>query len=358
LRSLSKPSGTVVNLILMNKRLIVILGIIIVILAAVGVLLFLAVEKQRQDKNAAQPLVLKKLLDETVFSPIESFDNNAIWFFNSDARLFRVNLDGSGLSEYPLPALTNKNFSRTLWPASGSDFILVAAADNGEAKNYYNSTKKIYQSLSSNVKNLDWLPDGRRIVYIWQSGTATPQLVTANADGTGFKTIKDVFWPDLQLKAGPDGKTVLMYRTNIEGSTNKIYVANLETAEIGTLIEEGKNLEAKWLPGGKQFIFSQIADGSSSSRLFVFDFDTKQITDLKLVTTLDKVAWDREGKFLYAAVPKQDNSADIFIKQNLSDFTQETYFMPDKVTAARLLWVGDGLYFTNTNDLKFYSIRR
>ena len=201
------------------------------------------------------------------------------------------------------------------------------------------------------------MPDGKRIVYIWQSGdNQTQQLAVADSDGSGFKTIKDVFWPDLAVKASPDGKTVLMWRSNVQ-ENNKIYSANLETGEIGTVIDQGKNLGAAWI-SPTRFIFTQSTI-TAYPKLYLFDLTTKKAVDLGINTTLDKVVTDKDGKVLYAAVPTKDNSGDTLVKMDLSSYKLETYFEPtEKVSAKNLFLVGQGLHFINSSDSKLYTVNK
>lgn len=344
----------------MNKRLIIFASTGAVILVLIAGLLFWAVQKQKQTAPVPVATVqMKKILDESVISPVASFDNTAIWYFTSAGRLFRVNLDGSGLSEFPLPALAS-TIRQALWPKTGSDFIAITGSGANETKNYYNSVKKIYISLPLNIKSLDWLSDSQRVVYIWQSGdNQHQQLVEAGADGTGFTKIADVYWPDLLVKASPDGKTALLYRSSIQGDTNKIYQVDLGNGNITTAISSGKNLGAVWVPGKNKFVFAQ-SSFTAYPKLYLYDLVSQQAVDLNLNTTLDKVTFDSTGQYLYAAVPKKDNTGDTFMKENLTNFKQDTFFDPGNNTRGiNLLVAGTGsLYFTNTADQRFYTISK
>jgi hypothetical protein len=325
----------------MNRRLIIFIVIgLIILLTLVGLLMF-ASKKQQTNTISPTTLVVKKVLDEVVISPVASYDNQSIWYFNSEGRLFKANTDGSNLSEYPLPAIPGSKLKRVLWPKQGSDFISIASNGTNDLKSFYNASGKVFSSLSENIRYIEWLPDGKRIAYIWQSGN-TQQLTIANGDGSGFRTIKDVFWSDLVLKSSSDGKTLLMYRSPATAD-NKIYSVNLETGEISTAIDTGKNIGANWISETK-FLYA------TDSKVYLYDLTNKKSTDLNLSTSLDKVAGNSLGNYVYAFVDHK------FVKIDLGTNKSENYFEPDsKVNAKNLMLVGSTIYYTDS-DNKLYMI--
>lgn len=343
----------------MSKKIVILLGIIILLSVGAGLLLLYG--KNNSNKNAVEQVQpeIKKLIDDEAISPIPSYDGSAIWYFTSKTKLFRINTDGSGLSEFPLPALATGNLKLTFWPSTGNDFIAVTSDSLGEMKNYYDSAQKKYVTLPLNIQSFDWLPDGKRIAYVWKSGdNIHQQLVIANADGTGYRAVKDVFWPDLMVKVSPLGKESLLIRSKPEGDANKIYLANMETGGIETVVDQGKNLGALWLPGGEKFIFAQDSI-TGVPRLFLYNFSSKQVVDLNLSTALDKVVIDKDGKYLYAAQAKKDNTGDEFVKLDLATFKLEPYFDPGQdIRAKNLNLANSTIYFINTRDNKIYYINK
>ncbi len=344
----------------MNKRFLIISISGFLILAILGGLLFLAVQKQKQSQTASTGATLqtKKISDENILSAVPSLDGSAVWYFNSSGRLFRINPDGAGLVEFPLPAFGG-NLLTVQWPTTGSDFLAVGSNNNVTFKSFYDSANKLYINLPANVKNIDWMPDGKRVVYIWKSSDNLHQsLVVANADGTGFRTVKDVFWSDLIPKVSPDGTKVLLYRYSMIGDVNKIYVIDLNTGEISNVVEEGKNSSAVWLSDSQRFIYSQNS-ASVYPKLYLYDFATKTSTDLNLSTNINKILVDGSDKFLYAAVPKTDNSGDNFIKLDLATLKQESYYEPSgQIRGMNLMLLGNTLYFVNSVDGKLYSLEK
>ena len=326
-----------------------ILAIIVGIIVLGGIALGVVYYNQKStvlptlDNNTAP--TLKKVLDEQVISPVAGITSDTVWYFNSDGHLFQVNPDGSNISEFPLPALPSGKIKRALWPTTGHDFVAVTT---NNTKIYYDSKNKIFVNLPNNIQYLDWMPDGKRIVYIWLANDGkTQQLTEASADGSGFKTIKSVFWPDLAVKVSPDGQTALLYRLNAQ-DTNKIYAANLQTGDLSTVIDSGKNVAATWITSDK-FLYQH------DNKIFLYDMGSKATQDLSLNTTLDKVVSD--GSAIYAAVSNNDTT-DTFVKVDLATYRSSSYFDPtEDVRAKNLFLIAGNLFFTGS-DGKLYSISK
>ncbi len=333
----------------MKKRLFLLILIAVLIIAGVAGALYFATQKQ-QEKVEEQEVPVqqtRKILDDPLISPVAGFDNNSIWYFNSDGQLFQINPTGSSKSEFPLPSSSDENVRSVIWPKDGPDFIAVTGTTTEISKHYYDSKAKIYIDLPKNIQDLDWLPDGKRVVYIWQSADkASQQLVTANADGSGYKMITQVFWPDLIVKASSDGKTILMYRSLALGDSNKIYLVNLETGAVITIVDQGINIAAKWITADK-FLYA------TATKVYLYDMADKQITDLNLSTTLDQVVSDSAGRVLYA------NVNGLFRKIDLSKDTSEPYFQPSHpIEAKLLLLLGNTVFYIDKTDNKLYSISK
>jgi hypothetical protein len=342
----------------MNRRFVIIAIVGIIILALLGTLLYIASKRQNGfDDQSATPAV-QIISEDQAISPIASLDDTGVWYFTSDGSSFRVNTDGTGLTEFPLPPLQDSKITKILWSRSGSDFIAVVTSLAGTRKLYYNSVSKAYTVLPSNIQSLDWLPDNRRVAYIWQSADhSKQQLVIANSDSTGFTNIKDVFWPDLTVKVSPDGKTALLIRSQLEGAINKIYSVDLTTGQFSTVVEQGKNLDVMWVSANR-FLFTQSAV-TPYPKVYLFDQTTKLATDLGFNTNLDKITVDKTSQNIYVAVAKTDNSGDRFVKVDLATFKSSDYFTPDQgVTAKNLMLIGNTLFFINNGDGKLYRINQ
>ncbi|MDP4000750.1 MAG: hypothetical protein Q8P83_00720 [bacterium] len=343
----------------MNKKIVIIIFIVIVLLSfAAGTILLLSRDKGEVVEDSGPNISVSKLPSEPVISAISSFDSTAIWYFDKDARLYRINGDGTALSEFSLPAWPGKgDLINVEWPDTGNDFVALASSLSGTSKHYYNNLDNQYVIWPDNIQSFSWMPDGRRVIYIWQATDKTSQqLVMANADTSGFRIIRDVFWPDLEVYASPDGLEALLVRSKPEGEINKIYKADLSSGEFETIVDEGLNLDIQWLPDGQRFLFTQESPGVSHDVL-LYNFTTRLRTDLNINTSLNKTVLDKTGNVLYAAVPKTEGLGDMFVKIDLTTFQQEVVYNPqDTITAKNLFLVNGDLYYVNVTDKNIYYI--
>ncbi|MBI2356224.1 MAG: hypothetical protein HYV13_03415 [Candidatus Doudnabacteria bacterium] len=340
----------------MNKKIIILLALIILLSFGMGAILLL--NKKQDQPSSAEPAEtsIKKLVDEVVVSPIKSFDGSAIWYFNASGRLFRISVDGSGLTEYPLPPLPKGSLLQALWPEKGGNFIVTTSASSGGTKYFYDDQEKKYVELPGNIQSLDWMPDGERIAYVWKAGDNSQQLKMASADSSGFKTLADLFWPDYVVKVSPKGDEALLYRSEAS-ETNRIYRVDFRRGSFEPVIESGRNSGMLWLPGGEKFIFAQAF--GSGQRLLMYNFSNRQITDLNLAASIDKIGLGDGGKTLYAAVAKKGSNGDEFVKLELTSLKQETHYLPaEDIKAKNLLEANGKLYFVNLIDSKFYYIAK
>ncbi|HEX5430290.1 MAG TPA: hypothetical protein VFX17_04440 [Patescibacteria group bacterium] len=334
----------------MNRKILIIIVIILGILAAAS-LFFLRQKPAVTAGPNITPNTLTKVSDATVISPVVTYDHNAFWYFNSDGHLFREDLDGSNLDEYPLPSDT-PNFHQAVWPAAGDSFITMANATADSSRKFYDSSAKKFITYPANVQSFDFLPDGKRIAYIWESTDGKQsQLMVANADLSGYKALSTVFWPDLQIKVSPDGLHALLWRGQIQ-DTNKIYEADLTTGAFTTIVDAGKNTEAQWI-GANKFIYTQIS--SSGPDLWLYDASASKATDLGLAATLDQTAADATGENLY--VDLNDGQADSIYKFDLTTLQKQlVYTFEATMHPHNVFMDGQIICFINSSDGKLYTL--
>jgi hypothetical protein len=341
----------------MNRKIIIIIALLIMLSLAAGITLWVR-QDEEPSANQEPTTALNEFSATKVISAVSSYDKSAIWYFDQSARLFRANPESKEVSEFSLPVIPGSvSLLDVAWPDAGNDFLASTTGSSEKSIHYYDNEKQEYKSWPKNIQSFDWMPDGRRVLYIWKSGdNTTQQLVMANADTSGFRIIADVFWPDLKVQVSPNGLEALLVRTKPEREINKIYKADLNSGEFETIVADGKNLDVRWLPGGDRFIYTRISQ-NGSPMMVLYDFNTGLQNDMRIEGSLDKVFVDDAGSFAYVAVAKQDGVGDKFVKIDLNTFQKEDYYNPEEALTAKNLFFANGdLYFINTLDRKLYFI--
>jgi hypothetical protein len=267
---------------------------------------------------------LKRLTTDQVISPILSFQGNQVWYFTSAGNLEQLSLSTATLQQYVLPK--SITVSSAIWPAQGSDFILVSInADGSKTYNYYSSTNKTFTTYPANVKEVQFMPSGNQIVYVWDNGNGTSSLSIADPNLANHKqlvaTLPD---PDDTIVVSPLADHVLMYNASAP-TNNKLYLMAFSDTKVHT-IKTGPENAAIWSNDGKHFVFNKYnATTPSDTTLWSGSVaSATSDTSLGITVPVSKLAFDATGDTLYYAAPDSNASS---VEAN-SDATQTQTLVP------------------------------
>ena len=104
-----------------------------------------------------------------------------------------------------------------------------------------------------------------------------------------------------------------------------MYVFDVYTKTLNQITNGGGITEAKFTPDNKNIIFNKT-DENQKITLNLIDLDGKNIRELSIKTTLDKITWLDE-KNLIAALPDlaDSNASDKLVKLNVDTFEENEY---------------------------------
>ncbi|MDB4940398.1 MAG: hypothetical protein JWO40_823 [Candidatus Doudnabacteria bacterium] len=368
-------------------------GILIIIIAVVGVLLFLNSKNKSTAVNANTPIAtdntntntntsttpdptnpvttpvggilasdkIKKLSDSSVVAPILSVDEKAVWFFTNDGHLYKVNLSTGLKQESLLPE--KLTVSNAIWPQLGNDFIVVSGSGSAKTFSYYNSdlantAGQKFGTFPANVHEIDYLQDGKHIAYNWVNG-ATSTLAIANFDLANYENIVTLPAPDLNIKMSPNGNRALLYNETNSGDGNLYYVS-FKTKKLITLHTSMDNA-AIWSGDGIKFLYNRDSgDGTKNTKLWLGDSDTATNKEIALNGSVSKATFDKSGNFVFVAVSNGD-SDDIWKVDTKTLAKTKVFSGTDsgtiKINATNLFVSADDatLYFKN-DDGYLYSV--
>jgi TolB protein len=206
---------------------------------------------------------------------------------------------------------------------------------NADGSNFQSVTK------ISGAKHLhapNWSPDGKRIVYS-SDETGVDQVYTMAADGTGITQLTNAKYPSLYPSYAPDGKSIV-YSSDPSGGAAKagsaleIFLFDLATTKSTQLTEsQGVNTSPRYSPDGKLIAFISTRDGQHN--VYVMEPDG---TNENLVTYNDNSAenidlsWSPDSKYIIFSSDRNGGVFNIFaatpdggVVQQLTNAKDKTY---------------------------------
>ena len=319
---------------------------------------------------------------DRIISPILFYNGNGITYLSSKGELiksdFETGLDGSvSLTRTRSLAIPLKSgIEKVLWPKNGDDFIAKLAGDAGQsAFSYFNFQTGVYTDLPKQVKAVEWLPGGDKILFIWvdtdANGKEKATLNIAKPDTTEYSEIAELYEADDAIYLSWDGLNLLFHRTQNEGSTNKITLTDPEGKMWKDLVSTGYNYGVLWSPDSQKFLFGKKAPQAQGYQLWYFDLYTGETKNLGVGGLPSKAVWAGDSRIVYVAAPKDGSplmeasdldknfTADLFYKIDTSTLEKTEYDPGDLSLDGRELFLNPGenkLFFKNAQDGGLYYL--
>jgi len=149
--------------------------------------------------------------------------------------------------------------------------------------------------------DLDWSPDGERIVYtVDDQQIPQQQLWVANADGSGARMIvPDAGHDGANPDWSPDGKRIA-YVAGANTDKRTIHLVNADGSGDRRLTRAGHEWFPDWSPDGKKIVYAEGAFGRDHYNLAVTDADGTNARDLTPLRSWDDTspAWSPNGALI------------------------------------------------------------
>jgi TolB protein len=148
-----------------------------------------------------------------------------------------------------------------------------------------------------------------RIAYVSAEGKAPAQryqLIVADADGFGPRTVMQGSEPIMSPAWSPDGQSVAY--VSFEGKASAIYVQRLATGERRRVsARSGINGAPAWSPDGTRLALTLSRDGNLD--LYTLDLATQVLTRVTSDDAIDtEPEWSRDGGSLYFTSDRAGNA--------------------------------------------------
>jgi hypothetical protein len=327
------------------------------------------------NSSAANNGLVQRTTDQVV-SPILSFNGDELWYFTQAGTLNELALATATLQQYPLPQTLTINYA--IWATQGSDFIVSGKDSSGgsRAYYYYNSTAKTFTKYPAQVEEVQFMPSGNQVVYVWNNGNGTSSLSIADTNLANHKQLV-ASMPDADdaLAISPLGDHLLAY--NASAPTNgKLYLMAFSDSKLHTIKTNVEN-QGVWSTDGQHFVFNKYnAAAPSDATLWLGSISSsKGDISLGITAVSSKIDFNSTGSIMYYAAPDSGASAasssndatssgPITPPDSLWSYTMATgskteIFSGDTngISASNLMISNDGdtLYFKNS-DGYIYSV--
>lgn len=356
----------------MNKKAIVILVcMFVLILVAGGVLFYLWKFKTPQD-TAGNPQVpgnvatstpktspvttIKEtsLYSGTVISPMITA-SNTLAFFNQNAQLVQGVLQKDATTgRYTFsPRVStlgrDTGINRVLWGDAEGEFILEYISGEGKSYLYYSIKSQQLVAFPKQITQLAWIPGAGRVLYFWKGLDNKMAAYTAKPDNTDFRRVSDIWETDNAFAVSPDGSAALLWRTGVGASTAKIVYMSLDGKEFKNVTQDGFDQGALWHPDSQQFLFTRQDSKSKQAQLWLSSIsDVNSAKNLGLYGNVDTAVWSKDGSNLYLFA-SADPSAPLKLykitlaslnKLEVISINQKPRFLALAPGEDILLWVG------------------
>lgn len=250
--------------------------------------------------------------------------------------VYIMHRSGSGIH-----ALTNQWFtSGASW--SPRRWKIIFFADNGAGK----TSRGLYimNSDGTNIKRLTplgedvfgtaaWSPDGNKIAYIeidTSNQYGRGRIKVINPDGTDPKIITDWFGELRRVTWSPDSRKIIFDGFEYM-SKDKLFIINSDGSGFSVLFDYLYGCYSpSWSPDGKLLAFcsSTMLSGSFYMKIFIYNFDTKQIKQVSSGKTFEySPTWSSDSKTILfsSSPPGESGGSSIFsIMTDGSNFSRLT----------------------------------
>ncbi len=302
---------------------------------------------------------IHKITDSQAIAPALSYDGQSMWYFTADGHLYKINLQTGLKQEFILPQKVS--IVDAIWPSNGDNFVVASGSAGNQLFYYYDGAARQFIAYPSNIKGLDFMPNGSQVAYNWASGL-TSEFSIADKTTKNHQTIVNLPVQGLTIKVSPLGNQAFAYDA-ANPQNGKLYYILVDSKKIITL-PTALDDTALWSPDGKYFVYnrnSAAVGAAKTGELWLGSSSEAKDTDLHIAAAVSKVVFDKSASSIYVVAPTLDGLSEEVWKIDLLTLDKTKVFKPADtdapIKANNLILSSDGstLYYKNS-DGYVYSL--
>lgn len=295
-----------------------------------------------------------------------------VYYLKSNGNVIQADLDGRNtktISSYFI-----SNISRIEWSPE-KDKAACSRIENNQEINYiysYNEKKKY--DLSSNLGNIRFSPNNKKIAYNFINSAGENSISIADSDGANWNAILNTRLSNPEIQ-WIDSLKIAIYEHPSYKKSSSILIVDTSDSHLDRILSGKYGLAAKFSPDGKKLVYSAVNSEGKELKMAIYNISESKEQKIETKTFAEKCAWSVNNRHIFCSVPQNmpyDNlpdqfysskfsSKDILIKID-SQTGEEEVILPkiDSLNIdARELFLSpteDRIYFINHIDEKLYGV--
>ncbi len=231
-------------------------------------------------------------------TPIPATDGKSIFVVGIQERGELIKFDAK--SRQFMPVLAGISVGQSDYSRDGSWVAYTTYPDNILWRSRTDGTQRLQLTgpgMEAGVPR--WSPDGKGIVFAARKPGKPWSIYTIDWSGGHPKPLTEEGLDEAFPDWSPDGRRLAFCRLPFSAATEELAVRILDrrTRQLSTLRRSLGLFFPRWSPDGRYLAMSsKSADGF---KIVLFDFDDSKWVDVASAETFVRVAWSRNGRYLY-----------------------------------------------------------
>ncbi len=260
---------------------------------------------QDQKQEEVKKISIVPILDVKSISPTLSADLGKLLYFSpAEKEFFVADLDGSKKS--PITSSNLEKVYDITWSKQKDKTILTLSDNKGVTKNniIFNIDDQDQTKIDPSFESPTFSPDGEQIAYLFiDKDNNISNISTADLNGSNWQTISPYESNNAIINWGLESQLVYYSEGNTQDN-NTVFSANTIGKKFKPLTSAfGQNINLSQDKNKYLFSGSNVAN-AKRSMLQVLNLNTNKTLDLNANTYADKCVWLPDNQNVICAVPE------------------------------------------------------
>lgn len=330
---------------MLNKRLIILISVIIGILIITSLVLWLLFKSPKEvtevkddsisEETDFEPItrlsdedfLIFKLSDVATINPVIS-GGKVLYNSKQNGNILETDFEGKEIKT--ISNITVPNLINTLWSLDRSQVINIYE-DGGEVKKtLFDIKSRKATSLDSRIKFLNFSQNDNRVIYQFiDDALGINKIAISDPNGLNWKNIFNIRMRDIRVYWPQENTlTIVTSPSGIVKGTAFTRDISDKSTELNKIIDAVYGLTIKYSPDGSRLLYSQTDQYGHNPSLYLLKNGTSE--NLNFNTLSEKCVFSKINN-IYCAIPRTINGSlilpDDFYK-NMANFS-DIFFRVD-----------------------------